>query len=83
LPARFCFRYYRSEGNSEKEEMQVSLPKAIPTLPETTEPLVQEDRFTIPAHVERWDEYFLNIAKAVSIKSKDPKMPRRCRYRVE
>ena len=53
----------------------MSLPKAIPTLPETREPLVQEDRFTIPAHVERWDEYFLNIAKAVSIKSKDPKCP--------
>jgi dCMP deaminase len=53
----------------------VSLPKAIPTPPEATEPPVQEDRFTIPAHVERWDEYFLNIAKAVSIKSKDPKCP--------
>lgn len=53
----------------------MSLPKAIPTPPEATEPPVAEDRFTIPAHVERWDEYFLNIAKAVSIKSKDPKCP--------
>jgi dCMP deaminase len=53
----------------------VSLPNAIPTPPQATEPPVQEDRFTIPAHVERWDEYFLNIAKAVSIKSKDPKCP--------
>lgn len=32
-------------------------------------------RISIPAHVDDWDEYFLNIAKAVSIKSKDPKCP--------
>jgi deoxycytidylate deaminase len=25
--------------------------------------------------VDSWDEYFLNIAKVVSIKSKDPKCP--------
>jgi dCMP deaminase len=53
----------------------VSFPKAIPTPPQATEAPLQDDRFTIPAHVERWDEYFLNIAKAVSIKSKDPKCP--------
>jgi dCMP deaminase len=53
----------------------MSLPKTVPTSPETTEIPAQEGRFTIPAHVDRWDEYFLNIAKAVSIKSKDPKCP--------
>jgi dCMP deaminase len=35
----------------------------------------EADRFSIPAHVDSWDEYFLNIAKVVSIKSKDPKCP--------
>jgi len=30
-------------------------------------------QFHIPAHVDNWDEYFLYVAKAVSIKSKDPK----------
>lgn len=35
----------------------------------------EPQRITIPAHVERWDEYFLQIATAVSIKSKDPKCP--------
>jgi dCMP deaminase len=29
----------------------------------------------IPAHVDTWDEYFLNIAVAASIKSKDPRCP--------
>ena len=53
----------------------MSISKAIPTPPEALEPPAQGDRFTIPAHVDRWDEYFLNIAKAVSIKSKDPKCP--------
>lgn len=38
-------------------------------LPERPEPL------SIPGYVDRWDDYFLNIAKAVSIKSKDPKCP--------
>jgi len=37
------------------------------------EPQAQLDRIDVPAHVDSWDEYFLNIAKAVSIKSKDPK----------
>jgi dCMP deaminase len=53
----------------------MSLSKTVPTPAETTEAPAQEERFTIPAHVDRWDEYFLNIAKAVSIKSKDPKCP--------
>ena len=49
--------------------------KAIPTAqdPHILEPLT--DRISIPAHVDGWDEYFLNIAKVVSIKSKDPKCP--------
>jgi len=38
-------------------------------LPEHPEPL------SIPSYVDKWDDYFLNIAKAVSIKSKDPKCP--------
>src|SRR5580700_4442881 len=29
----------------------------------------------VPDHVETWDDYFLNIAKVVSIKSKDPRCP--------
>jgi dCMP deaminase len=29
----------------------------------------------IPAHVDTWDEYFLHIAVAASIKSKDPRCP--------
>ena len=39
------------------------------------EPEAQLARISIPARVDSWDEYFLNIAKAVSIKSKDPKCP--------
>jgi dCMP deaminase len=35
----------------------------------------EESRLDIPAHVDSWDEYFLNIAKVASIKSKDPKCP--------
>jgi len=30
---------------------------------------------SIPGYVDKWDDYFLNIAKAVSIKSKDDKCP--------
>ena len=30
---------------------------------------------SIPVRVETWDDYFLNIAKVVSIKSKDPRCP--------
>jgi dCMP deaminase len=48
-----------------------------PVLPisSSSEPEAQPPRISIPAHVDNWDEYFLNIAKAVSIKSKDPKCP--------
>ena len=48
-----------------------------PVLPSSRslEPEAQPLRISIPAHVDSWDEYFLNIAKAVSIKSKDPKCP--------
>lgn len=48
-----------------------------PTLPltGTLETEAQSPRIDIPAHVDSWDEYFLNVAKAVSIKSKDPKCP--------
>lgn len=54
-------------------------PEAVPTPPQVVGAPKPEapidDRISIPAHVETWDEYFLNIAKAVSIKSKDPKCP--------
>src|SRR5258708_1161085 len=33
------------------------------------------ERMSIPVRVETWDDYFLNIAKVVSIKSKDPRCP--------
>jgi dCMP deaminase len=51
-------------------EVQPVLP-----IPISSEPDAQPPRISIPAHVDNWDEYFLNIAKAVSIKSKDPKCP--------
>ena len=35
----------------------------------------QTSSIIIPERVSDWDEYFLNIAKAVSTKSKDPKCP--------
>jgi dCMP deaminase len=43
---------------------------AVPPQAVTTE---SPDRMSIPVRVETWDEYFLNIAKVVSIKSKDPR----------
>jgi dCMP deaminase len=48
-----------------------------PTLPLSgaLEADAESPRIDIPAHVDNWDGYFLNIAKAVSIKSKDPKCP--------
>lgn len=51
--------------------------EAQPVLPISTgsEAEPQSPRISIPAHVDNWDEYFLNIAKVVSIKSKDPKCP--------
>lgn len=33
------------------------------------------EMFTVPVHVDSWDEYFLYMAKMASIKSKDPKCP--------
>jgi dCMP deaminase len=33
------------------------------------------DRMSIPLRVDTWEDYFLNIAKVVSIKSKDPRCP--------
>jgi dCMP deaminase len=47
------------------------------TLPlsSSPEPKKKPRRISIPASVDNWDEYFLNIAKVVSIKSKDPKCP--------
>src|SRR5579859_4101005 len=57
----------------------MSSPDAVPTPPLVAAPKPEappvDERLTIPAHVETWDEYFLNIAKVVSIKSKDPKCP--------
>ena len=40
-------------------------------------PLLQAppERISIPAHVDTWDEYFLNMALTASIKSKDPRCP--------
>jgi len=45
------------------------------TTPDAPKAEPGESRISIPANVDRWDEYFLNLAKAVSIKSKDPKCP--------
>jgi dCMP deaminase len=39
------------------------------------EPKSQSLRISIPSEVDNWDEYFLHVATAVSIKSKDPKCP--------
>ena len=47
--------------------------KALPLQP--PEPEADPSRISMPREVDNWDEYFLNIAKAVSIKSKDPKCP--------
>lgn len=46
--------------------------KHKPLLP-FSEPEPKAQTLSIPRQVDTWDEYFLNIAKAVSIKSKDPK----------
>ena len=50
-------------------------PEAVPTAQDMPKAEALADRISIPAQVEHWDEYFLNIAKVVSIKSKDPKCP--------
>jgi dCMP deaminase len=47
--------------------------KSLPLQP--PEPEADPSRISMPREVDNWDEYFLNIAKAVSIKSKDPKCP--------
>ncbi|SRR6266571_2891377 len=49
--------------------------EAEPVLPlsPAPEPEAQLLRISIPAHVDSWDEYFLNFAMTASIKSKDPK----------
>jgi dCMP deaminase len=39
------------------------------------EPDASATRISIPTQVDSWDEYFLHVATAVSIKSKDPKCP--------
>lgn len=38
-------------------------------------PTLDDTEIIIPARVESWDAYFLYLAQAVSIKSKDPKCP--------
>jgi dCMP deaminase len=48
---------------------QKELPLKLP------EPEADPSRISMPREVDNWDEYFLNIAKAVSIKSKDPRSP--------
>ena len=50
---------------------------AIPQLATPQEAVTTEspDRMSIPVRVDTWDDYFLNIAKVVSIKSKDPRCP--------
>jgi len=53
----------------------VSTAKSVPSAQESLKLEAPGDRISIPAHVDSWDEYFLNIAKVVSIKSKDPKCP--------
>ena len=56
-----------------------SIPAQISAVPPATpqEDITTEtpERMTIPTRVETWDDYFLNIAKVVSIKSKDPRCP--------
>jgi dCMP deaminase len=49
--------------------------ESVLPLPPTTQPEEPAGKISIPVHVDNWDEYFLNIAVAVSIKSKDPRCP--------
>jgi dCMP deaminase len=53
------------------------MPPTEPTLPLSgaADTEVPSLRISMPAQVDNWDEYFLNVAKSVSIKSKDPKCP--------
>jgi len=50
---------------------------AVPPLATPREAVTTEspERMSIPLRVDTWDDYFLNIAKVVSIKSKDPRCP--------
>jgi dCMP deaminase len=48
---------------------------ALAVAPEPLRPAQEIPQITVPEHVDSWDEYFLWIATAVAIKSKDP----RCR----
>src|SRR5947209_9505633 len=52
---------------------RVALP--LLTKSSTAGPIAENPRMDMPAHTDDWDEYFICIATAVSIKSKDP----RCR----
>jgi dCMP deaminase len=62
-------------------EVSAFMSEKEPILPlsQATEPEAhlqdESPRLSMPIHVDSWDEYFLNLAKAVSIKSKDPKCP--------
>ena len=53
----------------------MSASEAVPTAQDAPTGDAPLDRISIPSQVDTWDKYFLNIAKAVSIKSKDPKCP--------
>jgi dCMP deaminase len=53
----------------------VSSSEAIPTASGAPAPETQILRMSIPTHVDNWDEYFLQIARTASIKSKDEKCP--------
>jgi hypothetical protein len=57
--------------------LTLSMLQAEPTLPLSPAPEKEPEAtsITIPTRVDSWDEYFLHIAQAVSIKSKDPKCP--------
>jgi dCMP deaminase len=51
------------------------MPEVEPLLPLSALPAAQVEQICIPTRVDDWDEYFLYLAEAVSIKSKDPKCP--------
>jgi deoxycytidylate deaminase len=38
-------------------------------------PEAQTSRISIPVYIDNWNDYFLHMAQAASIKSKDPKCP--------
>ena len=53
----------------------MSIAKTVLPVPGLPEPQFEQDRFSVPTRVDDWDEYFLNVAKVISIKSKDPNCP--------